>query len=63
MADDVVVLLDHASVEDLHDVLWLVGERPAANASIPPLPHETNERLGQVIRSLADALGKSQPYS
>ncbi|MDG4859054.1 hypothetical protein P8605_12965 [Streptomyces sp. T-3] len=63
MTDDIVLRLDRASAEDLHEVLWLVGEHQAAGAPIPELPHEADERLSRVIRSLADALGKGHPYA
>ncbi|MFE0433910.1 hypothetical protein ACFW20_07990 [Streptomyces nigra] len=62
MTDDVVLRLDRASAEDLHEVLWLVGEHLAAGGTIPPLPHETNERLGRVISTLGRSLGKAVPY-
>lgn len=54
--------LDRASAEDLHEVLWLVGEHLAAGGTIPPLPHETNERLGRVISALGRSLGKAVPF-
>ncbi|MFI9099237.1 hypothetical protein ACIGXA_01840 [Streptomyces fildesensis] len=63
MTNDIVLHLDRASAEDLHEVLWLVGEHLAAGAPIPALPNGADERLAQVIRSLADALGKGHPYS
>ncbi|NEA76194.1 hypothetical protein [Streptomyces sp. SID13588] len=64
MTTDVVLHLDRASAEDLHEVPWLVGEHHAAGAHIPALPHETNERLAaQIIQSLADALGKKHRFS
>ncbi|MCZ4118983.1 hypothetical protein [Streptomyces sp. H39-S7] len=63
MTNDIVLHLDHASAEDLHEVLWLVGEHIAAGAPIPAMPNQTSDRLAQIIRSLADALGKGHPYS
>ncbi|MGW9493897.1 hypothetical protein ACWG5P_05780 [Streptomyces prasinus] len=62
MTDDVVLQLDRASAEDLHEVLWLVGEHLAVDATIPPLPHETNERLGRVISTLGRSLGEAAPF-
>lgn len=57
MPDDIVLRLDRASAEDLHEVLWLVGEHIAAGAPLPVLSTETNERLARVISSLRDSLG------
>ncbi|MGW1722965.1 hypothetical protein ACWCQK_08570 [Streptomyces sp. NPDC002306] len=61
MRDDISLNLDHASAEDLYEVLWLVGEHHAAGAPIPHFPVEVNERLGRVIKSLGDSLGKGYP--
>ncbi|WP_187413205.1 hypothetical protein [Streptomyces sp. WAC01526] len=58
MPDGIVLRLDRASADDLHDVLWLVGEHIAAGVPIPELPSEANERLGRVISSLRDSLDK-----
>ncbi|MFV2008786.1 MULTISPECIES: hypothetical protein [unclassified Micromonospora] len=63
MADPIVLRLDPATVEDLRNVLYDLGEHQAAGRPIPHMDGETSERLGTLLRDLDIMLGGSGRFS
>lgn len=58
MDGDIILRLDRKTAEDLYATLYEVGEHIAAGAPITPPSADEANRLGEVIKELAHALGR-----